>query len=312
MRRLLLTLSVVCAAAGCLLVTDQYGSSPCTKNTDCPAVTGYLCVSTASWPQVPCGKNEKDCACEVTFPPAPFMPMDAGVDAGPPPDYCRDIKPLMTNNCVFTCHGPQMGYPGSPNDFRLDYYGTPTLPDGGKGIGGIGSVLPRVDAQTYSLMLMPPTAADAPPVVMTQAQRLLVHRWVQAGAPGAPGSCETDAGMSDGGAPVSFATDLVPVFMQFCVSCHGSTSPMAGLDLTAANAYSQLVNVNVSSGCNGGMGKRVVPNMIGSSMLWLKLSNNPAKCNAYEPNGAAMPFNASNPVEFGKIDSWIKQGAANN
>jgi hypothetical protein len=311
MRRLLLTLSIVCAAAGCLLVTDQYGSSPCTKSSDCPSVSGYLCVSTASWPQVPCGKSEKDCACEVTFPPSPFTE-DAGADAGPPPDYCATIKGLMTLNCVATCHGPQMGFPGSPTNFRLDYFATPTLADGGPGIGGVGSVLGQIDQQTYQTHLMPVVADNAPPVLITATQRLQIHTWIQAGAPGAPGACETDAGQgpTDGG--ISFATDILPIFTQYCVSCHDASGTAAGLSLTAGNAYLQLVNASNSAGCNSGMGKRVVPNMVGSSMLWLKLSNNVAKCNASELQGAAMPFNMSNPVEFGKIDSWIKQGALDN
>lgn len=45
--------------------------------------------------------------------------------------------------------------------------------------------------------------------------------------------------IDNGGDPISFSSQIAPIFAEKCISCHkpGSTSP----DLTATNAYTQIV-----------------------------------------------------------------------
>jgi hypothetical protein len=325
MRRVLLTVVFFATAAACLIVNDESPGKVCTADADCPKVNGYFCVSSTKWPQVRCGAGEKKCTCEVTFPPPPFNGADAGpVDAGPPIDYCRDIKPVLNSTCLFTCHSAQMGYPGSPPGFRLDYWFTPMFSDGGMGTPGVSSQIPQIDAVVYTDYYNSATHNDPsqmPPVTfaaatMSEAQRNLFHRWIHAfGGSLGDGGCEVDAGMAapdDGGTPVSFAADVKPVFMQYCISCHGGATPSAMLDLTPANAHAQLVGHATSSGCNAGGSTRVVANSLSQSMLWLKITNDPLKCNGLEPNGAAQPFSTTNVSGTQKIRDWILQGAKDN
>jgi hypothetical protein len=104
----------------------------------------------------------------------------------------------------------------------------------------------------------------------------------------------------------------VPIFNGGNCGCHTGANTSGGLSLTAANAYNQLVNVNTSAGCLNGMAKRVVPNSPNTSQLWLKTSNDAAKCNLSMPRGAAMPLSQMNPAQFDIITRWIRQGAPNN
>jgi hypothetical protein len=300
--------------SGCFVATDGYGLQGCKTAEDCPDVGGYLCVSSTTWPQRTCGPSEEGCLCEVSFPAAPA---DAGyVDAGPPPDYCTEVKPIFVLNCVGTCHGPQMGFPNSPSTFRLDYYAPhDTLPDGGSGLPGIKAMALRVQDRIFAEKTMPPPP-DQFPIQPTDSDRALVNKWIKMGYPYGSGTCETpapakDGGTSDGGAPVSFATDIVPIFAMNC-ACHTSATPSAGLSLTAGNAYTQLVNANVSSGCTTGPQKRVVGNAPSQSQLWLKASDDPQKCGNFMPRSAASALKVSNPAAFDKIERWIRQGAPNN
>src|SRR5207302_9780478 len=130
--------------------TDDYGDLSCHSNADCPQIGCYLCVAVelsdgaVPWPQQDC-RNASLCRCEVQYPPDSCLQIDAGVkDAGPPPDYCEEIRPIMQTDCLGTCHGAQMGYPNSPRDFRLDYFATPTLRDGGLGLPGVKDKADRI------------------------------------------------------------------------------------------------------------------------------------------------------------------------
>ncbi len=188
-------------AGGCFIGTDDF-TGTCSSAAQCPKLDGYRCVSANAWPQQDCAKDEKGCVCAAKFPPDLYTladggPVDSGppFDAGPPPDYCTEIKPILNLSCVGTCHGAQMGYPGTPNNFRLDYYFTPDSggPDGGPGLPGAFEMASRIDART-SDGTMPPSDFPLPP---TQPQRDLVHKWVTRGAPYGNGTCETGG---DGGA----------------------------------------------------------------------------------------------------------------
>jgi mono/diheme cytochrome c family protein len=89
--------------------------------------------------------------------------------------------------------------------------------------------------------------------------------------------------------PVSFATDIQPIFSADCVSCHGgSTAP----DLRPASAYDAIVN-----------GTYIIPNDIANSVLYQDLLG----------NGNLMPpSSALSTAKKNLVKNWILQGALNN
>lgn len=95
-----------------------------------------------------------------------------------------------------------------------------------------------------------------------------------------------DAGRPDAGPPVSFMTDLVPVFSNYCVSCHTNRATYA--DVRA----------------------RVTPNNPSGSLLFQKIT-------ATQSTGQPMPFGTAglfsvDPPATALIERWILQGALNN
>ncbi len=331
LRYLATVLVLAVATSSCLISGDGFGGKLCKKNEDCPGIAGYLCVAPDAWPQRACGEGEEGCVCEVKFPPDPGgIALDGGgpviPDAGPPPDFCAEIKPIIDLKCISTCHGDQMGYPNSPPDFRLDYWEPGpqhAKPDGGLGVPGVKEKVSRIQARINE-NTMPPFDY---PLKVVKEERDLINRWVNRfGAPLGDGGCVVtgtpppmdagtgmDAGVRpDAGAPVSFSTQVVPIFTQRCGPCH-TTNMSGGLSLTAGNAYNALVGIDVSATCMpaGAPRKRVLANAPQQSQLWLKIRNDPNRCGNSMPNGQ-MPLLQMAPAQADIIDRWIRQGAPNN
>ena len=98
---------------------------------------------------------------------------------------------------------------------------------------------------------------------------------------------------------ISFSNDVQPIFDQTCISCHPNSGD---LDLTTANSYNDLVNVNAS----GFSGKRVVPGDAEQSILYKKIDGS----GAY---GSNMPLGGSlSTAQINLIKQWIEEGALNN
>lgn len=98
-----------------------------------------------------------------------------------------------------------------------------------------------------------------------------------------------------------FATEVVPIFQQHCWVCHPD---MAGLDLTANVAHSNLVGV-VST--NHAPGVRIVPGDPMVSVLWHKVSGSSDYGLNMPPNGTFLSND-----ELQTIRDWIEQGALDN
>lgn len=341
MRRLRLgffigALATVALVNGCFIGVDDF-SKPCSKDTDCPQIGGYLCASMTRWPQALCDRDAGGCQCEVKFPPDPFdagpiIPFDAGpydagpdggpppFDAGPPVDYCTDIRPIIQAKCLFTCHSAQMGYPNSPKDFRLDYYDP--ADSGGFNDGGLNFLpgLHEKAGRCYARIVtgdMPPDQQVFPGYSATEKANF--YKWLDAGAPLGAGTCEqpakdggTDGGV-DAGPPMSFANDIQPILTATCatVGCHTGATPTGTMNLSTGNAYNALVNVNTSAGCNAGGSKRVVAFSPYTSMLWQKLTPDGGYCNNSMPRNLVI-LRTQQPANFAKIEAWIVQGAKNN
>jgi len=116
-------------------------------------------------------------------------------------------------------------------------------------------------------------------------------------------NCTQDTGPVDDqnvpGENISYSNDVQPIFDQACISCHPNSG---NLDLTAANSYNDLVNVNAS----GYSGKRVVPGDAEQSILYKKIDGS----GAY---GSNMPLGGSlSSAQINLIKQWIEEGALNN
>ncbi len=93
------------------------------------------------------------------------------------------------------------------------------------------------------------------------------------------------------------------VFGLSCASssCHDSTIPAGGLDLSEGNAWDNLVGVEAQKG--GGLA-RVEPGKPGESFLYIKVTG------PGDDQGAPMPLNGR--LSQAKIDAireWIANGA---
>lgn len=106
----------------------------------------------------------------------------------------------------------------------------------------------------------------------------------------------------------SFANAVQPILAVKCVGCHNPSGPPAAfssLDLSAATAYTKLVNVASKQQSSRML---VRPSMPDSSYLIMKVSMAPP------PVGARMPKDAS-PLDAASIEvirKWISEGAPNN
>lgn len=109
------------------------------------------------------------------------------------------------------------------------------------------------------------------------------------------------------GTTVSFSMDVQPIFDASCAlsSCHIGSSPQAGLNLSAAQAYGELVNVpSVQSSLD-----LVEPFDPQNSYLYLKIDDDPS-------NNSMLRMPRSRPPlpdeEIEIIEAWIAEGALNN
>ena len=150
---------------------------------------------------------------------------------------------------------------------------------------------------------------------------------------GTTGGCDTTT-------PVSFATDVVPVFQKSCTLsnvCHGQMSNAAEEDLylgenmgttNAATVYGMLVGVTAKEDPAMSL---VTAGSTDNSYLWHKVNGDQGNfaadcskasmmcedCDTTTPCGGLMPYQGESlatdsPQYLCTIQSWILQGAMNN
>ncbi len=125
----------------------------------------------------------------------------------------------------------------------------------------------------------------------------------------APGqTCEAGV-CTCGQASVSFAADVVPILTTSCAKslCHAGAQPKAGLDLTAANAYGELVGVAAGQ-CSGGSRMRVEPGQPSESYVIDKVMNTDMCGN----NKKMPPSTTLSTAKIQTIADWICMGAPDN
>jgi hypothetical protein len=120
-------------------------------------------------------------------------------------------------------------------------------------------------------------------------------------------SSNNPTGTSSSDTTVTLASQVQPIFTANCAlsGCHAGSGAQQGMDLTAGNAYSNIVDV--ASREKPGY-KRVDPSNPDSSYLYLKITGSNLI------SGARMPFNrgALSQSDIQTIQQWISQGAKNN
>lgn len=120
----------------------------------------------------------------------------------------------------------------------------------------------------------------------------------------------SDAGVYAGSpvdAGVSFATQVWPIFQTHCAGCH-IAGASGGLSLAQAVAYENLVGQ--PSNCLASL-PRIDPGSPATSLLYLKITNDAAKCGSSMPFGQT-PLVGQDPAAVALINAWILEGARDN
>jgi hypothetical protein len=107
--------------------------------------------------------------------------------------------------------------------------------------------------------------------------------------------------------PVSFATDVQPIFSTNCATsgCHSGSFPPGDLNLEPGQAYGNIVNVASSE---VPALSRVLPGDASNSYLYQKITDAMGIVNQPMPFGS-YPMPQPN---IDAIESWIDQGALDN
>jgi hypothetical protein len=130
------------------------------------------------------------------------------------------------------------------------------------------------------------------------------------GTPPAVGDSSNAVAAADATAPTCSATVTLTqvqqdVFTPSCAACHSGPSARAGLDLSAGNSFSNLVNVASTLAPTE---MRVVPSNPSTSFLVQKLTGN-----LTAGQGAQMPLHSTlSAALINETECWVAQGASNN
>lgn len=148
-----------------------------------------------------------------------------------------------------------------------------------------------------------------------------LSQWQDVNDPGVSDDLACGQEFTPGGGALSPPTAFTPVqaVLSTCTGCHNAANAalgltFGGLNLEAAVAYSQLVNVNSTELPSF---KRVVPGAEDDSYLWRKISDTHRGLGMYvDPGpGLAMPqgtagLTATDPAAANTIRDWIRNGAS--
>lgn len=108
------------------------------------------------------------------------------------------------------------------------------------------------------------------------------------------------------GPTVSFAADVQSIFTSSCAfsGCHVGAGASSGLNLSAGNAYGEIVNGNAVQSTN----PLISPGSLELSYLYQKIAPNGNRV------GSRMPLSggALSQTEIDTIATWILEGAENN
>ncbi|MFZ1081310.1 MAG: hypothetical protein WAO19_05220 [Candidatus Kryptoniota bacterium] len=107
---------------------------------------------------------------------------------------------------------------------------------------------------------------------------------------------------------INFSSQVQPIFTANCAlsGCHAGSSPQQGQNLSAGQAYSNIVSVRSAEAPSF---FRVNPSNSDSSYLYMKITGDPRIGNTARMPYGKSPLGAS---DIQTIKNWIDQGALNN
>lgn len=114
--------------------------------------------------------------------------------------------------------------------------------------------------------------------------------------------------------PVSFRSDIAPLFVKKCAYCHMKEGPDAGLILEPRFAYVMIVDVPSTESPL----KRVAPGDPERSYLLLKMQNRHREVGGSGtkmpmfPGGVGYGVLSAAPAEIELVRAWIAAGAPDN
>ena len=112
---------------------------------------------------------------------------------------------------------------------------------------------------------------------------------------------DNDGTMDPGPTPVSFTTQIQPIFDSSCIQCHGDTA-FGGLDLRADSSHGNLVGVE-SNGYAPAL--LVSPGNPAASVLYGKITDSGRFGSVMPP----PPNDALSTEQIAVIELWIEEGA---
>ena len=115
---------------------------------------------------------------------------------------------------------------------------------------------------------------------------------------------------SDAGSAPGFAAQIQPIFDFHCSSCHTAVHDV-DYTLAPGKSYAALVNRPTSAACDANT-LRVKPGDSAHSMLWLKITDDPARCLSSMPYFQPGGLIAICPADVAQIGAWITEGAPDN
>jgi hypothetical protein len=115
---------------------------------------------------------------------------------------------------------------------------------------------------------------------------------------------------------VSLSGFVQPIYNPRCATsaCHDSTSPDAGLDLSAGNAWDSTVNVRSTQTPDDSCALDLIePYAISGSYLWHKVKDTHIG-GCVKGSGLRMPRSGPplSSIQIERIEKWIRQGAHDN
>lgn len=122
----------------------------------------------------------------------------------------------------------------------------------------------------------------------------------QGGSQPAPSADATAAGPQ-----TYFTTEIAPILMTNCATCHQTGAESGNISLLPANAIAMTVNV---AAIEAPKMMRIVPGMPDESYLIMKLEGTHVP---HGGSGSQMPFGAPplSPDKIAKFRTWITDGA---
>ena len=203
-------------------------------------------------------------------------------------DFTRDVYPIFKESC-FSCHGPEK----QKGKYRMDTRdgAFKTTDDYGPAIKAGKSeesaIIHMVSNLIDEMLMPPPSDKPGQSEKLTSEQIGILRAWIDQGA------VWPDGPIQEVIKPVTFASDIRPVFAEACGSCHTGASAKGGFAV-------DTVETVLKGG--SGYGKVITPGNPAKSSLLTILAGKDEDLPEPEKHKLA-------PKQVAQIEKWIQQGA---